>query len=340
MWVLPRADCGSLPTAGITGSRNSTTWPTSRWAPSPSRLRMRTSSTSAPGSPTTGRVRRSATGSGAPQMAARRGTIWAWKIRSRLGALWWTRRTPTWSTWRPWGISSALMPSAVCLSRWMAARPGRSPNTSTLIRGFTIAHFVSGAVDGGEMHGGVHGGQPGGVTDMQRDGIVREFLDEVRFPVPLQAGRIEAVEHALQHGERHGGKKLEGGAAETAHRFEDLVGLLHGAGVAPDDGAHFLEVERFGEGRGGRHRQEGEEPVDFLRRLENELAIPLHDVGSLVQFPQHRSGADDAHGMSLKEKGRDHAEIAAAAADGPEEVGVLVGAGDHEGAIGQHHVGG
>src|ERR1039457_6451104 len=103
MWVLPRADCGSLPTAGITGSRNSTTWPTSRWAPSPSHLRMRTSSTSAPGSPTTGRVRRSATGSGAPQMAARRGTIWAWKIRSRLGALWWIRRTPTWSTWWPWG---------------------------------------------------------------------------------------------------------------------------------------------------------------------------------------------------------------------------------------------
>src|ERR1039457_2617203 len=194
---------------------------------------------------------------------------------------------------------------------WVHADDHLAPDGIAITeRGIAVAHFVSRAVYRVKVHGGVHGGQLRGVLKMQRDGIVREFLDEVRLPVPLQSGRIEAVEHALQHGKRHGGEKLKRGAAVAAEGCKDLVGLLHGAGVAPDDAAHFLEVERFGEGRSGRHRQKCEEPVDFFRRLENELAIPLHDVGSLVQFPQHWSGANGVHGMSLKKKGRDHAEVA------------------------------
>ena len=43
--------------------------------------------------------------------------------------------------------------------------------------------------------------------------------------------------------------------------------------------------------------------------------------------------------MQPEEERGDDAEVAAAAANRPEEVGVLVCAGRHEAAVGQHHVG-
>jgi myo-inositol 2-dehydrogenase / D-chiro-inositol 1-dehydrogenase len=60
------------------------------------------------------------------------------------------------------------------------------------------------AVDGVHVHGGVAGGQLRPVFDVHVDGRVRDLLDEVGPPVPLQSCRVERVERALQHGERHG----------------------------------------------------------------------------------------------------------------------------------------
>ena len=44
-------------------------------------------------------------------------------------------------------------------------------------------------------------------------------------------------------------------------------------------------------------------------------------------------------GMRLKQKRRHHAEVAAATADRPEQVGIFVRAGDHETSIGEHDIG-
>src|SRR5207248_727886 len=86
---------GSPATAAITGIRNSTTWPTSLWARWPLRLRTRTWSTPAWARPITGRVRRLATGFGAPPMAASIGITWGWKTPSRLAVSWWIRLAQT-----------------------------------------------------------------------------------------------------------------------------------------------------------------------------------------------------------------------------------------------------
>src|ERR1035438_9086991 len=74
---------------------------------------------------------------------------------------------------------------------WVHADDHLAPDGIAITeRGIAVAHFVSRAVYRVKVHGGVHGGQLRGVLKMQRDGIVREFLDEVRLPVPLQSGRI------------------------------------------------------------------------------------------------------------------------------------------------------
>ena len=59
----------------------------------------------------------------------------------------------------------------------------------------------------------------------------------------------------------------------------------------------------------------------------------------LVQFPEHRSGADRVHRMGLEEERGDDAEVAAAAANRPEQIAILVGAGDDETSVGEHHIG-
>jgi len=47
-----------------------------------------------------------------------------------------------------------------------------------------------------------------------------------------------------------------------------------------------------------------EEAIDLLRRVHDELAIPLHDVGGLVHLPQHRPGAHGVHRMRLEQERR------------------------------------
>ncbi len=93
-------------------------------------VRTRTSSTSAPAKPTTARARRSATACGAPPTAARPGITWAWRTRSRSGALWWTRTIRTSSTWRRPATCSAQTRSAASTNPPTAARTGRRPSTS------------------------------------------------------------------------------------------------------------------------------------------------------------------------------------------------------------------
>ena len=132
--------------------------------------------------------------------------------------------------------------------------------------------------------------------------------------------------------------QVECRSLDRANRFEHLRRALQRSGVAPDDAAHLLVVKVLGERRSRRNGQEREESVQLLRRLLDEAAIPLHDCGRVLELPEHRSGVVGVHGMPLEEERRDDAEVAAASADGPEEVRVLFGARGDEAAVGEHHV--
>ncbi len=120
--------------------------------------------------------------------------------------------------------------------------------------------------------------------DVLGDRLVRELGHEVRLPVRLQAGGIERIERALDSRERHGADSVQRGLLLTDGP-EDLVSLLGGPGIAPDDGAHLLQVELFGERRARRNGQEGEEAVQVVRCCRDEVAVPTHDLGRAFERP-------------------------------------------------------
>src|SRR6266404_936234 len=153
---------------------------------------------------------------------------------------------------------------------------------------------------------------------VESDSLVSQFFHEVSLPVPLQTGRIKAIEHALQHRKRHGSEKFEGRTPEAPQRTQNLIRLFQRSVVAPDHAAHLLKVQGFRERWPGRDSKKCKEAVDLFRGVGDELAIPLHDIRRLIQAPQHRAGTNRLNWMCLEQKRSHYAEVPAPSADGPE----------------------
>ena len=176
---------------------------------------------------------------------------------------------------------------------------------------------------------------------MEVDGGVGDLLDEVGAPVPLVARRVEPVERALHRAVRHRlhavqerfGERVE----QRRHRARRL--LLRTA-VVPHDAAHLAPVDRGREGVRGRHGGEGEEAVELARGGRQEVAVDRQHLGAQLDRPERRPCDHRVDLVQPELERGDDAEVAAAAADRPEEVGMLVGAGAHLLAVGEHHVGG
>ena len=95
----------------------------------------------------------------------------------------------------------------------------------------------------------------------------------------------------------------------------------------------------LGKHRRRRNREKREEAVDVLRRAENELAVGLHHLRGLLERPERRPRVHRSHRMRAELERRDDAEVAAAAAQRPEQVGVLRLVCRDDAAVGQHDVG-
>ena len=112
---------------------------------------------------------------------------------------------------------------------------------------------------------------------------------------------------------------------ELLDRGERLVGHVVGAGVAPDDAAHPAVPELFREGRTGRDAQHGDPARQLLRQRGQQLPVPTHHVAGVVEIVEDRPGDHQAVLTDLvaaEGEGGDDAEVAAAAPQGPEQVGV------------------
>src|SRR6266498_5612130 len=205
-------------------------------------------------------------------------------------------------------------------------------------RGLIDSSLACSTVDRVQMHRREQRGHHRTVLDVESDSLIAQLIHEVRLPIPLQARRIESVEHALEHGKWHRHEELKCWGPEVAKRPENLIRLFHWSVVAPDDRAHFPKMQMLREWRAGRNGDEGKEPVDLIRRLGNELPVPFHDVCGLIHLPQHWAGTHRMNRMRLKQKRGDHAEVPATPANSPEQVAILVSAGNNEFPIGQDDV--
>ena len=97
-------------------------------------------------------------------------------------------------------------------------------------------------------------------------------------------------------------------------------------------------MQLFWKRRGGWHLDVGVEPVQLPRGVRDELAVRLQDRVALVNVPEGRA-ADEARDVVQSEGERgDHTEVAPAAAQRPEQVGFLGGAGTYLPAVGEHDI--
>ena len=148
---------------------------------------------------------------------------------------------------------------------------------------------------------------------------------------------IERVEGALQSGVRHRGdavqQRLRQGIQQRSH---GRTGAVLVTDVGPHHGADRPQLELFGERRGGWHLGVREEPVQLPRGVRDELPVGLQHGVALVDVPEGGS-ADEPRDVVQSEGERgDHAEVAAAAAEGPEQVRFLGRARPHLPAVGEH----
>jgi hypothetical protein len=205
-------------------------------------------------------------------------------------------------------------------------------------RRLVLAHPMRRSVHRIEVHGRVHGRQLGAVLHVEPDRLVAQLIDKVRFPIVLEPGRVERIEHALERRMRDGADQVQGRRQKAPDRLERFLGLLQRPGVAPDYPTHFLVVEMLGKRRPRRHDQEGEETVDIIGCLRDELAIPLHHLRRLVQLPKHGAAIIGMDGVGLKHERSDDSEVSTTATQSPEKILMMPLVGSHQGAIGQHDV--
>ena len=97
------------------------------------------------------------------------------------------------------------------------------------------------------------------------------------------------------------------------------------------------------EGRAGRDLGDADPAVEVVGQRRQQVAIPAEQVLDVGEVVQHRSADDHAlltDRMAAEGEGGDHAEVAAATAQRPEQIGVGLRAGGDEAAVGEHDVGG
>ena len=158
------------------------------------------------------------------------------------------------------------------------------------------------------------------------------------FQYHWSPGRVEAVEEALQHGERDLSREVHERRRELPDGLEDLCGLREVARVAPGDHRHLLHVVLGREHRNRGNRREAEPPVEVLGGLEDEVAPEAEHLGPLVHRPEDRPAVDGADRVGAEEERGHDPEVAAAAPHGPEEIRVLLGAGRDQAAVREDHV--
>ena len=106
-------------------------------------------------------------------------------------------------------------------------------------------------------------------------------------------------------------------------RLDHLLALVERARPARHREAHVLEVPLLGQERQRRREVEPDEAAQLLGRLGDVLAVEAQHVVGPVDRVHDRAAVDVGDRVqAVLERGHD-AEVAAAAAQRPEQVGVL-----------------
>ena len=172
------------------------------------------------------------------------------------------------------------------------------------------------------------------------DDLVGQAGEVGGLPVVVPAVGDAVVETALMVDVEGGSDQIHERGPELAERTDGTLTVLDGSGVAAGHGDGRPEVEVLVDDRQRRDRAEPDDVAELVRRAGDELAVEAQDVDGVLGRPEHGSGHDDGTDRVQREPERaDDAEVPAAAPQGPEQVGVIVGRGPDDVALGGDHLG-
>ena len=130
------------------------------------------------------------------------------------------------------------------------------------------------------------------------------------------------------------------GSASFAERAELSLGVVDRTGRDGDQRDHLLAVPLLGHHRQRRCGRQVHRRRDVVRHARRPLAEQPQQLGVVLGREEDQPGVHDRPDRVQGElELRDDAEVAAAAAQAPEQVGVLALAGVHEAPVGGDHVG-
>ena len=109
--------------------------------------------------------------------------------------------------------------------------------------------------------------------------------------------------------------------------------------VRDEENANLLAPMILREGIAGRNRLQPEEDVELVRRACLKVPVPAHDPGRVLQLPEDRAAIDRARRVRLEKETGDDAKISTAAAQSPEEIGVVRLVRGNKCAVRQNHIG-
>jgi len=158
----------------------------------------------------------------------------------------------------------------------------------------------------------------GVVLDEGLDGAVGQLRQVLSPPVVPQPGRRHGVEHRLQAAVRDRPEEVDR-RPEVLERLEIALAFRDVAAPAADDADGRLPLEPFGDELLGRRSQQGRCRADFVRGvLADEVAPGADHFGRALDGECHQPRVHDRTDRVDPElERRDHAEVAAAAAERP-----------------------
>ena len=149
------------------------------------------------------------------------------------------------------------------------------------------------------------------------------------------------VDAALESDVRPGREQVDERRPEPAEGPNRTLAVFDGAGVTAGDGDGRPPMQVLGDAR---QRGDGAEPHDgaeLVGRFGDEVPVEAQHVGGVVGRPEDGPGHHGrAEGMQSEPERGDNAEVAAAASQRPEQIGVFVGGRQEDAALGGDHLGG
>jgi hypothetical protein len=201
-------------------------------------------------------------------------------------------------------------------------------------------HAIDGAAHPGRHHVGLRRRHPLEGGEQRVDEAVADLGEVVQPVVEAPAVRGRGVEHRLQCDVRHRADEVEGRRA-GAQRAQDTLALGRVAAPGHGDRDDRPPLQRRRERRLGRCGDQRREERQVLRRRDHQLtARPQRVAGVLPREDEHPADDHRADAVRAELEARDGGEVAAAAAQRPEQVGALVRARADQPPVGEDDLGG